>query len=223
MSQTAYCAVAAGLLDVPAVALGPCPRTSPAAAPAGRSFDLDAVRFASRSSTTSACASPMHHSTSWWVSGLRSSRIVGSSATSRPRPGESLSSSALVLRHDRDRQQRLRHLPGLHQQRLVLGRERVAGLGRADLATAQMSPAMHWVTGRCCLPSGEVSAPTRSSTSWSSCPLSARPCPETCTVASGRSVPEKTRTSETRPDVRVGRGLDHLGDQRAVRVAGQAA
>ncbi len=51
--------------------------------------------------------------------------------------------------------------------------------------------------------------------------LAARPCPDTCTGVSGRSVPENTRTSETRPDVRVDGGLDHLGDQRAGRVAGQ--
>ena len=49
----------------------------------------------------------MHQRTSWWVSGLRSSRMVGSSATSRARPWESLSSSALAVRHDGDRQQRV--------------------------------------------------------------------------------------------------------------------
>ena len=68
-----------------------------------------------------------------------------------------------------------------------------------SFATAQMFPAGHAVSGRCCLPSGEVSAPIRSSSSWSGCPRSARPCPETCTVMSGRSVPENTRTSEIRP------------------------
>ena len=46
---------------------------------------------------------------------------------------------------------------------------------------------------------GELSAPTRSSTSWSSWPRSSRPWPETCTVVSGRSVPENTRTSEILP------------------------
>ncbi len=38
----------------------------------------------------------MHHSTSWWVSALFSTRIDGSSAASRPRAWESLSSSALL-------------------------------------------------------------------------------------------------------------------------------
>ncbi len=50
----------------------------------------------SRLSTTSAWASPMHHSTSWWVSGLRSSRSVGSLATSRPRLRARVSSSCLL-------------------------------------------------------------------------------------------------------------------------------
>ena len=38
-----------------------------------------------------------------------------------------------------------------------------------------------------------------------------------------RSVPEKTRTMRHAADVRVDRGLDHLGDERAVRVAAQRA
>lgn len=54
-------------------------------------------------------------------------------------------------------------------------------------------------TVRWCLPNGEDSAPTRSSTSWSSWPRSSMPCPETWTVSSGRRVPEKTRTRLIRP------------------------
>jgi len=69
----------------------------------------------------------------------------------------------------------------------------------ASLATAQIEPAAHDASGRCVLPSGEVSAPTRSSLSWSGCPRDTRPCPDTCKMASGRSVPENTRTSEIRP------------------------
>ena len=68
-----------------------------------------------------------------------------------------------------------------------------------SLATAQMSPAGQAGTGRCCLPSGEVSAPTRSSMSWSACPRSASPCPDTWIPTSGRKVPENTRTRLTRP------------------------
>jgi hypothetical protein len=51
----------------------------------------------SRANTTSACASPMHHSTSWWVSALRSRRSVGSPATSRFRLRDRASSSLRVL------------------------------------------------------------------------------------------------------------------------------
>ena len=38
----------------------------------------------------------MHHSTSWWVSALFSTRMLGSSAASRPSAWDSLSSSALL-------------------------------------------------------------------------------------------------------------------------------
>jgi len=66
-----------------------------------------------------------------------------------------------------------------------------------------MSPAIALGTGRWVLPSGEVMAPTFSSTSWSSWPRSvpkkSEKCPETCTVVSGERVPEKTRTREIRP------------------------
>jgi hypothetical protein len=69
----------------------------------------------------------------------------------------------------------------------------------ASFATATRSPATANSTGRCVLPSGLDRAPTFSSTSWSGWPRSAMPWPETCTGRSGRSVPEKTRTSEIRP------------------------
>jgi hypothetical protein len=50
----------------------------------------------SRESTTSACASPMHHSTVWWVSRLRSRCSVGSAATIRASVLTSASSSPRV-------------------------------------------------------------------------------------------------------------------------------
>ncbi len=46
--------------------------------------------------STSECASPIVQSTSWWVSGLFSTRTLGSSAASRPSAWDSLSSSALL-------------------------------------------------------------------------------------------------------------------------------
>src|SRR5262249_19463310 len=82
----------------------------------------------------------------------------------------------------------------------LAGSERVSPVSAVDsLATAQILPAGQDERGRCCLPSGEVSAPTRSSSSWSACPRASRPCPETCTAMSGRSVPENTRTRLIRP------------------------
>ena len=67
------------------------------------------------------------------------SRRCSPAAASGPRrragrcPGASLSSSALDLRDDGDRQQRVGHQPRLHQQRLLLVRQRVAGLGAGQL------------------------------------------------------------------------------------------
>ena len=75
----------------------------------------------------------MHHSTSCLVSALFSSRSVGSSATSRLSACDSLSSSALDLATIATGSSGSGIDHGLHQQRLVLVRERVAGLGRAEL------------------------------------------------------------------------------------------
>ena len=58
---------------------------------------------------------------------------------------------------------------GLSQASISSGRsrsDRVSPVSAVpSLATAQMSPATHWATGRWTLPSGEVMAPMRSSTS----------------------------------------------------------
>ena len=113
----------------------------------------------------------MHHSTSCLVSALFSSRSVGSSATRRLSAWESLSSSALDLATIATGSSG----SGIDQDSISSGlslSDSVSPVSAVlSLATAQMSPAAHWVTGRCCLPSGEVSAPIRSSSSWSSCPL----------------------------------------------------
>ena len=109
----------------------------------------------------------MHHSTTWWVSGLISSRIVGSSATSRWSAADSLSSSAF---------ERATIAAGSSGSGIVHGSissgwsrdDSVSPVSAVDsFATAQTDPARHSVSGRCCLPRGEVSAPTRSSSSWS--------------------------------------------------------
>src|ERR1039458_2241805 len=224
-------------------------------------------RWPSRSSSTSACASPMHHSTSCLVSALFSRRSVGSSATSRYSAWESLSSSALDLATMATGSSGSGIVHGSISSGWSLSDSVPPVSAVPSLATAQMSPAPHCVMPRCCLPSGEVSAPIRSSLSWSSWPWAARPWPDTCTEASGRSVPENTRTRLIRPTygsvlvlitsasngplgsddiprsvaghvhrgvgaqragehpdqadpayVRVGVGLDHLGQQRALGI-----
>ena len=141
----------------------------------------------------------MHHSTSWCVSGLFSSRRVGSSATSRDSAWDILSSSALDLAETAigSSGSGITHGSISSGSSLLDSVSPVSAV--ASLATAQMSPATASVTARCCLPSGQVSAPIRSSVSWSAWPCSTRPWPDTCTAASARSVPENTRTRLTRP------------------------
>ena len=141
----------------------------------------------------------MHHRTSWWVSELFSSRSVGSSATSRPMAWESLSSSALDFATTATGSSGSGITHGSISSGSSFAESVSPVSARASLATAQMSPAIARDTVRCVLPSGEVMAPTFSSTSWSSWPRSLRKCPDTCTTESGRRVPEKMRTREMRP------------------------
>ena len=117
-----------------------------------------------------------------------------------PAPSASRSSSARRGRLHRDRAAAAWAGPRAATSRGSSGEDSVSPVSAlVSRATAQMSPAGQAATGRSVAPSGEEIAPTRSSTSWSGCPRSAMPCPETCTGMSGRRVPEKTRTSETRP------------------------
>ena len=154
--------------------------------------------------STSACASPIVHSTSWWVSALfstRSARVLGGEPGQRRRQ---LVLVGLALGHDRDRQQRLGHRPRPQHPRLLDRGQGVAGLGAAELADRAEVAGDHARRparggGR----TGRTSEPTFSSSSWSSWPDSAPKndvkWPDTCTGASGSSVPEKTRTRLTRP------------------------
>ena len=161
-------------------------------------------RFASRSSSTSTCASPMHHSTSWWVSGFMLQahrRVLGD------QPGQALRQLVLVglaARDDRHRQQRLGHHPRLHEQRGVLVRERVAGLGPGQLGDRD-DVAGHRDRHRALVLAQRrgqradplvdvvvlVTAVGRSRRNGRSARTRGR--------ASGRSVPQKTRTRLTRP------------------------
>ena len=178
----------------------------------------------SRSSSTSRCASPMHHSTSWWVSGLFSSRSVGSSATSRPSALRELVLVGLGLGDDRDRQQRVGHQPtapsaAARPCRTACRRSRPGSAWRPRRCRRRCTATtVRWV-----LPSGEVSAPTFSSTSWSSWPRSAE---EVAGHVHRRVRPQRAgeHPDQRDPaDVGVGGGLDDLGDQRPGRVAGERA
>ena len=154
--------------------------------------------------TTSAWASPMHHRTIWWVSALCSMRRVGSSAARRWRPWESLSSSALARASMASGSSGSGMFQGLSRSGVSLS-DRVSPVSaRVSLAIAQMSPAMTRVGGsqRLAERHGQgadalvlvvVLVARRAS------PKNDEKWPETCTVASGRTVPEKTRTRETRP------------------------
>jgi len=125
--------------------------------------------------------------------------MVGSSATSRASAVASLSSSAFDLATNATGSSG----SGIDHGSISSGcslDESVSPVSAVDsFATAHTEPAGHEASGRCTLPSGEVSAPIFSSSSWSGCPRVTRPCPDTCTTASGESVPENTRTSEMRP------------------------
>ena len=86
----------------------------------------------------------MHHSTSCLVSALFSRRSVGSSATSRFRPWESLSSSALDLATIATGSSG----SGIDQDSISSGSSLSDSVSPVSavpsLATAQMSPAAHW-------------------------------------------------------------------------------
>ena len=119
----------------------------------------------SRSSSTSEWASPIDQSTSWWVSAFISSRMVGSSATSRASAVASLSSSAF----DRATNATGSSGSGIDHGSISSGcsfDESVSPVSAVDsFATAHTEPAWHEASGRCTLPSGEVSAPIFSSSS----------------------------------------------------------
>ena len=183
-------------------------------------------RFSSRSSTTSACASPIAQSTIWWVSALCSMRSVGSSAASRAGPGRACprrpwpaprsrpaaaaraSSTAAApagspcrtgcrrsRRGTAGRSRRCRRRPPGRGPLHLAERHRQ----RADpLVLVVVLVARRWRRRR-----------------------TPRSGPETCTVASGRTVPGEDPHEADPSDVRVAGRLHHLGHQRAVGVAGQ--
>ncbi len=202
MSHTAYCPCPPDCFTCRPWPLAGLPNVSRSGTTTG-TVSSSTPCSRSRSSSTSACASPIHHSTSWWVSALRSSRRVGSPAVSLPRPLARASSSLRVLAATATGSSG----SGMSQAPTSSGSslaEIVSPVSAVDtFVTAHMSPATHCETGRSVAPSGEKMWPIRSSASWSFAgsqfPRAVAAWPDTWTARSGRSVPENTRTSETRP------------------------
>ena len=97
----------------------------------------------------------MHHSTSWWVSGLRSSRSVGSPATSRARFLASASSSERVLATTATGSSGSGISHGAISSGSSLAEMVSPVSALADLVIAQMSPATQYGTSRSVAPSGE--------------------------------------------------------------------
>ncbi len=169
----------------------------------------------------------MHHSTIWWVSGFCSIRSVGSSAASRCKPDRQLVLVRLRMRLYGDRQQRLGHRPRLEQQWIRLVGERVAGL-RPGQPPDRAQIARDHGRRRSLLP----------------CPAGTTACrcarPRRgrrgvfCVTEEGREMARHVNRRvgpdgagehphQADPaDVRVRRRLHHLGEQRSVRIAGQA-
>ena len=175
----------------------------------------------SRSSSTSAWASPMHHSTSWWVSAFISSRMVGSSATSRGSAADSLSSSAF----DRATNATGSSGSGIDHGSISSGcslDESVSPVSAVDsFATAHTEPAGHDVSGRCSLPSGVGQRADPLVVIVVGVPAGGPPVPGHVHRRVRRERAGEHPHQRDAPHVGVGGGLHHLGEQRPVGVAGQ--
>ena len=160
-----------------------------------------------RDSTTSACASPMHHSTVWCVSGLRSRRSVGSAATSRVSVRPSASSSARLRATTATGSSGSGRFQHDSSSGSDAARDGVAGLGAAELGQrgdvardARLDLAeLGAERGRRRARAARRRRGRRRRRSSSPSVVGRGTCPLTCTEVSGRSVPENTRTSDTRP------------------------
>ena len=208
--QTAYCPCPPDCLTS-----RPCTCTCgheglPQRGPQRLDLHLDVVAVAQRSMISwSTWAGPIAHSTTWWVSALCSSRIVTSSATIRcsARAELVLVASWTWRGSPRAAAGSGRH-PGLDERRLVLARQGVRGLCvrlslrhqddvAGDARTAW--PAWRRPSGRRQRADALVVAVVVAVALQASRPTNWLRWPETWTGSSGRRVPEKTRTSDSRP------------------------
>ena len=201
MSHTAYWPCPPDCLTWRPCPLARASRSSPASPPAPARCRARRRRPAAGPAPRRRAPRPCTTARAGGSPGCAPAAVVGSAATSRARFLASASSSRAGLGHDRDRQQRLRHVPRRDQQRMVLGGDRVAGLGAARLGDARRCrrprtrrprAAGRPAASRCARPArrrrGRGARARR------------RPWPgRRAPPCSGRSVPENTRTSETRP------------------------
>ena len=135
MSQTRELAVAAGLLDVAAVALAPC-RANVSRSGTRSGTVVDARRRTGCAAGRARRRRAPRPCTTARAGGSR--RCARGAASGPRRPAGSAPATACprrpwTSRADRDRQQRLGHRPRLDQQRVVLVGQRVAGLGAGQL------------------------------------------------------------------------------------------
>ena len=165
----------------------------------------------------------MHHSTSWWVSGLFSTRRLGSSAASRPSACDSLSSSALLFATIATGSSGSGIDHGFSTRGSPI-EDRVSPVSaRLSLPIAQRSPATTAVAGTWVPPKGYDREPIFSSSSWSSWPLDVGEERREVTghvdgVVGGEGAGEDADQADP-ADVLVAGGLHDLGDEHAPRVA----
>ena len=137
-------------------------------------------------------------------------------------PGRELVLVGLALRRDRDRQQRLGHVPGRDEQRVVLGREGVAGLGPGQLRDRarcrRRSPSRRRAGS--CRAGWTARRPSRRRRGPRGRDRPGRG-PRRAASRPGRKRAGEHPDQGDPPDVRVGGRLDDLGAQPAGRVAGQ--
>ena len=175
----------------------------------------------SRSSTTSACASPRHHSTSWPVSACRSTRTVGSPAVSRPSALASASSSPRVAASTAIGSSG----SGISHGAISSGADFAEIVSPVSAVpsrpTAQMSPATARSIGRSVAPSGEKICADPLVGVVVGMPALAAAVARRCGSRLRRQRAGEHAQDRQPAEVRVDGRAHHLGQQRAVGVAVQ--
>ncbi len=127
----------------------------------------------------------------------------------------------LAVRLDGDGQQRVRHRPGLHQERRVLVGEGVAGLGAGQLGHARQIAGDRLRQRTLLLAEGRRQRADPLVDVMVLVPAVLQAVPGDMHRLVGAQGAGEDPYERDPADVRIGGGLDHLGHQRAVRIAGQ--